>query len=178
MALDPLEWGVIAVMGIAIFIWGPDKVPEIAKTLGQARRDIDAATKQFQGIAKEFQNAAGTGNLDGLMNVLPGMAGVVTGQQTAATAAPPADAAQSAPNAAAAAVPAAPVEEEVSDDTLLIDMARKLNIFTQGKTKEEIQELIVAKASQSPVESVTASEVQPEGAATAGETSQQAPAAS
>src|SRR5271155_6203249 len=80
MALDPLELGVIALMGIAVFIWGPEKVPEIAKQIGAARKQLDVYTKQLNGISKELQTSMTTGNLDNLSNVLTGVgAGALTG---------------------------------------------------------------------------------------------------
>lgn len=54
MALDPLELGVIALMAIGVFIWGPDKIPQIAKQVASARKQIDVYTKQLQGISKEL----------------------------------------------------------------------------------------------------------------------------
>src|SRR5580700_1983675 len=74
MALDILEWGVIAIMGASILIWGPEKVPEIAKTLGRAKKEFDGATKQLQGITKELQTGMNNGNfdIDSISNALIG----------------------------------------------------------------------------------------------------------
>jgi Sec-independent protein translocase protein TatA len=169
MALDMLEWGTIAVMGIAIFIWGPEKVPEIAKTLGNARRDLESYTKQFQGITKELSNAAGTGNIDSLMGTLTGLAGD-------STKAAVGDAA-----VAGAAGAAEAADGVASGDKLLVDMAKKLQISTQGKTRDQIQGEIVARASHGPATPVDATQVQPpEGSAStpaAEETPAQEPAA-
>jgi len=148
MALDVLEWGVIAVMGIAIFIYGPEKVPQIAKTLGNARRDLDVYTKQFQGITKELTSSVGSGNIDSIMGTLTGLAGSVTGP-------------------AAAEAPAGATAEDASGDKLLVDMAKKLQIPTHGKTREQIQSEIIAKASQGPATPVEATQVPSEQAGTA-----------
>jgi len=48
MALDPLEWVVIGVIVIVIFLWGPSKIPEIAKSIGLARKEFDQAQKAWQ----------------------------------------------------------------------------------------------------------------------------------
>jgi sec-independent protein translocase protein TatA len=46
MALDPLEIAVI-VGAIAIFlIWGPSKIPELARSLGRARGEFSKASKE------------------------------------------------------------------------------------------------------------------------------------
>jgi Sec-independent protein translocase protein TatA len=171
MALDPLELGVIALMGIAVFIWGPEKVPEIAKQIGTARKQLDVYTKQLNGITKELQTSMNTGNIDNLGNVL---AGVGIG-------AAPAAAAASAGNPAsgvAAATPGSPMVAPMllspaavlknpatvllspppvvkSGDQLLLEMAKKFGVPTQGKTREDIQNEILARAAQ-PTEAETA----------------------
>jgi len=80
MALDVLEWGVILVMGAGILLWGPDKIPEMAKTLAAAKKEFDGATKQLQGITKELQTGLNTGNLslDTISNAIIG-AGTAAG---------------------------------------------------------------------------------------------------
>jgi sec-independent protein translocase protein TatA len=46
MALtDPLQWIVIGVVVIAIFLWGPQKIPELARAFGRARSEFDRASK-------------------------------------------------------------------------------------------------------------------------------------
>lgn len=151
MALDALEIGVIAVMGIAIFIWGPEKVPEIAKTIANARKQLNGYTQQLQGITKELQNSMDTGNFDNLGNVLTGAAAAPMSGQTT-DAAPPAGqtaAPAEAPSGVQSSPPGAP--QVKSGDQLLIEMARQLRITTQGKTRDEIQAEILSKF-ENPVE--------------------------
>jgi len=154
MALDLLEWGTIAVMVMAVFLWGPEKVPEIAKTLGNARRDLESYTRQFQGITKELTTAAGTGNIDSLMGTLTGLA--ENPSKLAGNAGKDSPAASQAP----ASDPAS------SGDKLLVEMAKKLQISTQGKTREQIQSEIVARASQGQATPVEATQVLGTGDAT------------
>ena len=90
---DPLQWLVIGIIVVVIFLWGPQKIPELAKALGRARGEFDRASK-------DFQNAA------------------------ASTAASP------APKTA---------------DQVLLDTARQLGISTEGKSREQISQEIVAK---------------------------------
>ncbi|MGP8124360.1 MAG: twin-arginine translocase TatA/TatE family subunit [Nitrososphaerales archaeon] len=48
MALgDPLQWIVIGVIVIVIFLWGPQKIPDLAKALGRARREFDQASHEL-----------------------------------------------------------------------------------------------------------------------------------
>ncbi len=42
---DPLQWIVIGVIVIIIFLWGPQKIPDIAKALGSAKREFEKASK-------------------------------------------------------------------------------------------------------------------------------------
>jgi len=157
LALDMLEWGTIAIMGLAILIWGPEKVPEIAKTLAKARRDFEGYTKQFEGIGKELTNTVGTGDIDGLMGTLTGFAGE-------STEAAEASAVQEGPAAQVGAQGVAEVAAEVHDfsgDKLLVEMAKRLQISTQGKTRDQIQAEIIAKASRGPAVPVDATQVSP-----------------
>jgi len=51
MALtDPLQWVVIAVVAIVFLMYGPKKIPELAKSIGLARKEFNEAS------------VAGTGN--------------------------------------------------------------------------------------------------------------------
>ena len=59
MGLDPLEWVTIAAIGIVIYIWAPKKIPEIARSIGAARKQFEAASKELQTISGELKNPAG-----------------------------------------------------------------------------------------------------------------------
>jgi sec-independent protein translocase protein TatA len=43
---DPLQWIVIGVIVIVIFLWGPQKIPDLARALGRARKEFDDASKE------------------------------------------------------------------------------------------------------------------------------------
>ncbi|HME18538.1 MAG TPA: twin-arginine translocase TatA/TatE family subunit [Nitrososphaerales archaeon] len=45
MALDALEIVIIGVILIVIFLWGPAKIPELARALGRAKKEFDDASK-------------------------------------------------------------------------------------------------------------------------------------
>ncbi len=47
MALDPIEWIVIGVIVIVVVMWGPGKIPEFAKALASARKELDLAKKEI-----------------------------------------------------------------------------------------------------------------------------------
>src|ERR1700722_5718906 len=147
MALDILEWGVIAVMGVSILIWGPEKVPDIAKTLGRAKKEFDGATKQLQGITKELQTGINSGNfdIDSISNALlsaGGAVGGIPGNLTPEEAAKvSAGTAYIGPNGVATTSPQSAPKK--SSDQMLIEMAKSLRIDTQGKTREEVSQAIM-----------------------------------
>jgi len=97
MALDPLEM-VIIVGAIMIFlIWGPNKIPELARALGKARREYQKAVSEVEAFTKESMKsieAPRTGSSD-----------------------------------------------------KIIEIAHQLGIETEGKTRDEIADEIVAKKS-------------------------------
>jgi sec-independent protein translocase protein TatA len=130
--LDPLELGTIAAILVVFFLWGPQKIPELARVIGQARTEFEKATKEFQNV---------TNGLTDVNNPL-----------FAPTTKPAQSLSQSSKqgSVSAAALPlqptlvrGAPVK---TGDQLLIEAARKLGIATQGKTREQIQQDIIAMA--------------------------------
>ena len=156
MALDILEWGVIAVMGVSILIWGPEKVPEIAKTLGRAKKEFDGTTKQLQGITKELQTGINSGNfdIDSISNTLLSTAapsvpypGNLTPEEAAKVSA---GTAYIGPNGVATTSPQSAPKK--SADQMLIEMAKSLRIDTQGKTREEVSQAIIGAFSSPKIE--------------------------
>jgi sec-independent protein translocase protein TatA len=91
---DPLQWIVIGVIVIVIFLWGPQKIPDIARALGSARREYEKASKDVG------------------------------------------DSMQSGPQ----------MTPDMTADQALMETARNLGISTEGKTRAQISQEIVAKA--------------------------------
>jgi len=56
MALDPLELATIVGVIIVLFLWGPQKIPEMARMIGRAKREFDDATREFQNAAKTIED--------------------------------------------------------------------------------------------------------------------------
>jgi sec-independent protein translocase protein TatA len=84
-----ISWVFVLVIIVVLFIWGPQKLPEFARSIGQARKEIETAYKDAQN-----------------------------------------------PNAA----------PHVAETDPLVETARKLGIPTEGKTRAQISDEIVAKA--------------------------------
>jgi len=53
MALDPLELVVIVGAILIFLIWGPNKIPELAKALGRAKNEYQKAASEIDAYAKE-----------------------------------------------------------------------------------------------------------------------------
>lgn len=46
MAIDALEIVVIGVILVVIVMWGPSKIPELARAFGRAKKEFDTASKE------------------------------------------------------------------------------------------------------------------------------------
>lgn len=57
---DPIQWIIIGVIVIAIFLWGPQKIPDIARALGRARKEFDQASKEMNDTFSGATSASGT----------------------------------------------------------------------------------------------------------------------
>lgn len=132
MALDPLELGTIAAIILVFFLWGPQKIPELARMVAQARKEFDNASREFQKVSVEIQN--GTSPF------------LAPSTPVTAAAAPPA-----LPQPPQSALPSTTQQPSPkTGDQLLIEAARRLGIPTGGKTREQIQQEIIAMAQRGP----------------------------
>lgn len=51
MAIDSYEAITIVLIVAVIFLWGPQKLPEIAKMIGEARKEYEKATREIPSLA-------------------------------------------------------------------------------------------------------------------------------
>ena len=65
---DPLQWIIIGIIVVVIFLWGPQKIPELARGLGRAKGEFDRATKEFESASKQAV-APGPGDPTGQVSV-------------------------------------------------------------------------------------------------------------
>jgi sec-independent protein translocase protein TatA len=56
--LEGWEWIIIGVVAIVIIMWGPAKIPQFARALGQAKGEFNKATKEFSAAALTTENGA------------------------------------------------------------------------------------------------------------------------
>lgn len=45
---DPLQLIIIGVILVVIFLWGPQKIPELARGLGRAKREFEKASREVE----------------------------------------------------------------------------------------------------------------------------------
>ena len=57
LGLDPLELIIVGVIIVVIFLWGPAKIPELARSLGRAKKEFDNASKEVSDTVSAAANA-------------------------------------------------------------------------------------------------------------------------
>jgi len=48
------EWIVVLLVVVALLVWGPQKIPELARALGKVRGEFDKAQKEFEAASREY----------------------------------------------------------------------------------------------------------------------------
>ena len=61
--LDGLDWIIVGVIAIVIIMWGPQKIPEFAKSLGRAKGEFEKAQKEFTNAALTAEPTAAAANV-------------------------------------------------------------------------------------------------------------------
>jgi sec-independent protein translocase protein TatA len=98
LAIQGLEWIIVAVIVLVFFLWGPEKLPKLARSLGQAKREFERASREAE----------------------QQISSVTTG-----------------------------ISEEIKrQEDQLLEVARSLGLSTEGKTREQIADEIVARLKQ------------------------------
>ena len=96
MAIVGIEWIIIIVLIVIFLIWGPSKIPELARSLGRAKKEFEKAVKEAEEVKER-------------------------------------------------ALSSVDVQALKNDVEMLIDVAKKLGIPTEGRTKAEIYNDVMAK---------------------------------
>jgi sec-independent protein translocase protein TatA len=47
MALVGYEWLIVIAVVLVVFLWGPQKLPELARSIGLAKKEFDKAAKEI-----------------------------------------------------------------------------------------------------------------------------------
>jgi len=48
MAIEGIEWLFVGVIALLLFLWEPELVPKLAKTLAEARREFERASRELE----------------------------------------------------------------------------------------------------------------------------------
>jgi len=86
------EWIVVIAIVLVFLLWGPQKIPQLARAIGEARREFDKASKESEKLVSDIG-------------------------QPAKPAQPP---------------------PQPNEDQVLIEIARKLGIEIEGKTRNQL----------------------------------------
>jgi sec-independent protein translocase protein TatA len=80
--LSGWEWIIIGVVAIVIIMWGPSKIPELAKALGKAKGEFDKASKEFQEVASTTANSPKIRSNDEILLETAKNLGIATDEKT------------------------------------------------------------------------------------------------
>jgi len=125
LAIVGYEWLIVLAIIVVLFVWGPQKLPEFAKSIGLARKEIEQAYK-------EASNPSVTPlvpEADAFVETAKKL-GISTEGKTKA-------------QISAEIVSLSP---QAPQTDALTETAKKLRISTEGKTTAQISDEIVAKA--------------------------------
>lgn len=51
MALVGYEWLIVVAILLVIFLWGPQKLPELARSIGLAKREFEKTSKEISNLS-------------------------------------------------------------------------------------------------------------------------------
>jgi len=105
---DPVVW--ILIVGLGVLLFGSNKIPELARALGKARREFDVASR---GLAETINNEI---NSPSAVQKSP----------------------RTMPQQVTVSPITNPVNEDISEEDPLIVAARSEGIDTRGKTRSQI----------------------------------------
>jgi len=145
MAIGGVEWVVVGIIAVVMLIWGPEKIPQLARMIGRARREFEEAQKELNNPVDQLLQSVGTGaeppstTDDELLDKAHRL-GIVTKGRTREEVS--AEVAKTSPTPPPSVNPSAAAGQS-SDDEKLFAAARQLGISIDGKTKDQVKEEIV-----------------------------------
>jgi len=76
------EWIVIVAIVAALVLWGPKKVPELARAIGEAKKEFEKASKEVEETAKSLSQLETEPSSDDLLIESAQMLGISTEGKT------------------------------------------------------------------------------------------------
>jgi sec-independent protein translocase protein TatA len=135
LAIVGYEWIIVLVIIVVLFVWGPQKLPEFAKSIGLARKEIEKAYKEASDAT------ASPAAADPLIETAKKL-GISTEGKTRSQISD-----EIVAKGKASTTTITPTETDP-----LVETAKRLGISTEGKTRSQMSDEIVAKgkASEKP----------------------------
>jgi sec-independent protein translocase protein TatA len=130
LAIVGYEWIIVLAIIVVLFVWGPQKLPEFARSIGLARKEIETAYKEATSPTMTSQPP----EMDPLLETAKKL-GISTEGKTKA---------QISDEIVGTTMRPRPAETDP-----LLETAKTLGIAIEGKTKAQISDEIVAKAKTS-----------------------------
>ena len=60
MALVGYEWLIVVAILVVVFLWGPQKLPELARSIGLAKKEFEKAAKEVSTAASSTSTTEGS----------------------------------------------------------------------------------------------------------------------
>lgn len=65
--LSAWEWIILLIVIVAILLWGPSKIPELARSLGKAKAEFEKASKEYLREASESKTTSGSADDESIL---------------------------------------------------------------------------------------------------------------
>ncbi len=56
MPIQGIEWIIVAVIVLVLFLWGPEKLPKLARSIGQAKKEFEKASRGMEEEVRRFES--------------------------------------------------------------------------------------------------------------------------
>jgi sec-independent protein translocase protein TatA len=53
LLIQGMEWIIIILIVVVLLVWGPEKIPKLARSLGEAKKEFTKAQKEMEEAVKE-----------------------------------------------------------------------------------------------------------------------------
>lgn len=57
MAFQGFEWLIVVAVLLVLFLWGPERLPKIARAFGQAKKEFEKASKEATSLEEQGKTA-------------------------------------------------------------------------------------------------------------------------
>jgi len=82
MALIGYEWIIVVAILLVVFLWGPQKLPELARSIGLAKKEFEKSTKEISSITSPTTTSTSTGTEQDPLLVAAKSLGITTEGKT------------------------------------------------------------------------------------------------